>query len=169
MSLDSLPDLIKERHSFDTLKPQCSTSFRRSLAGDQLQGVVLEQAAAVVREWKYQQQSSGYKKGLAGSWIQPGLPGHDQEGKIGNDNRENRNKSCTRASLLKALIGSGELIYCIRSQCNNTGAATFLLPAPMQAFPHPVPATELLRVGRAGDSKHSLCRIRNGNGRRLFE
>jgi hypothetical protein len=122
MSLDSFPDLSKERHSFDTLKPQCSTSFRRSLAGDQLQGDVLEQAAAVVREWKYQQQSSGYKQGLAGSWIQQGLPG--EEGKNGDDNRENRNWSCTRASLLKALIGSGELIYYIRSQCNNTGAAT---------------------------------------------
>ena len=140
------------------------------IAMNQLQGDVLEQAAAVARKWKYQQQSSsGYKQGLAGSWIQPGLPGHDQEGKIGNDNRENRNKSCTRASLLKALIGSGELIYCIRSQCNNTGAATFLLPAPMQAFPHPVPATELLRVGLAGGSKHSPCRIRNVNGRRRFE
>jgi hypothetical protein len=46
---------------------------------NQLQGDVLEQAAAVARKWKYQQQSSsGYKQGLAGSWIQPGLLGHEE-------------------------------------------------------------------------------------------
>ena len=86
--------------------------FRHSLAGDQLHGDVLKQSAAVVREWKYQQQSSGYKPGRAGLWIQSGLLGHGQEETNGDDNGENRDllRSCTRASLLKALIGSGELI-----------------------------------------------------------
>jgi len=102
MSLDSFPDLSKEGHSFDTLKPQSSTSFRRSLAGDLLQGDVLEPAAAVVREWKYQQQSSGYKQkhfeqGRAGSWIQPGLLCNGQDEKNGIDSRQNRDRRRCRS------------------------------------------------------------------------
>ena len=87
MSLDSFPT---QSLSFDVLKPQAPTSFRRSLAGDEGMDEVLKQAARAVREWKYQ---SPY--------------GHADDQPVQREDIRVGDRRCHRASLLKELIRSG--------------------------------------------------------------